>query len=204
MVKKIRLEVPFFKQTTPLNCGSAALKMVLAYLGKEIQIDELDKLAGIKEGRALFTIQLACVAQSLGFRTRLYTKHLSFNLENMALEFYKKYADDFKRFESVQEEANKIGVESKEKVLSLNEVLSFISEKSVPIVLIDWNVISPKAGRGYQGHFVPVVGFDSEQVFIHNPGLGDSQAFMAVNRELFDKARKANGTDEDVLVISKD
>ncbi|MBU0466707.1 MAG: peptidase C39 family protein [Nanoarchaeota archaeon] len=31
----MKLQVPFFKQTTPYNCGPMALRMALAYLGND-------------------------------------------------------------------------------------------------------------------------------------------------------------------------
>jgi len=48
---------------------------------------------------------------------------------------------------------------------------------------------------------VPLVGYDNENVLIHNHGLRDTQEFMKIDRKLFDEARKAKGTDEDVVVI---
>lgn len=90
-----------------------------------------------------------------------------------------------------------------EKSLLLEEILSFVTEESIPIVLIDWNVIMSRKNKGYQGHFVPIVGYDEKVVYIHNPGLKDTKEFMPISRELFDKARKSEGTDEDVAVIYK-
>ena len=46
----MKIRVPFYKQTNPLNCGPSALKMVLAYFGKNIDIKILEEKTGIKEG----------------------------------------------------------------------------------------------------------------------------------------------------------
>ena len=88
-----------------------------------------------------------------------------------------------------------------EKTLELNELLNYVTEESLPIVLLDWNVIKGIPQKGYLGHFVPVVGYTKDLILIHNPGLIDSEAFMELSFSLFDNARKSKGTDEDVLVI---
>ena len=44
----MKLDVPFFKQTTTLNYGPAALRMVLAYMGKVYGISVLERKTGIK------------------------------------------------------------------------------------------------------------------------------------------------------------
>jgi len=43
----MKLEVPFFKQTTPLNCGPVAVRMVLSYFGKNVSLEEIERLVGI-------------------------------------------------------------------------------------------------------------------------------------------------------------
>ncbi len=50
---------------------------------------------------------------------------------------------------------------------------------------------------------MPIVGHDDKNVFVHNSRVTDGQEFMMIHKDTFDKARKANGTDEDVIVIEK-
>ena len=80
-------------------------------------------------------------------------------------------------------------------------VLGFVNKDSIPIILINWNTIKDKKEKGYQGHFVPVVGYDKQNVYIHNHGLNDAEKFMPVPKKTFDEARKAEGTDEDVVIV---
>lgn len=72
----------------------------------------------------------------------------------------------------------------------------------MPIVLLDWNKITKKANT-YHGHFVPVVGYDEKFIYVHNHGLNNPQSFLQIEKKLFDEARKAQGTDEDILIIYK-
>ena len=201
----MKLNVPFYKQTTKLNCGPAALRMILTYFGKDPGIDILEKKTGIKEGKGIFTIQIATAAASLGYKTDFYSKHILFNEEHLKHEFYQKYADNMNLESSKKlvEEAKKAGVNVQEKTLSLEELLRFVNKERIPIVLLDWNVATGNREKGYQGHFVPVIGYDGKNIYVHNHGLKNPQESMPISRELFDEARKASGTDEDIVVIYK-
>jgi len=198
----MKLPVPFYKQTTPLNCGPVALKMVLEYLGEEYSTEFLEEATGIKPGKGLGTITLASVSASLGFRTELFSKHLSFNPENLKMDFYKKYSDsDLTSTEQRIREAEKNGAVLKEKLFNLKEILDKINEDCIAIILLDWNVVKGTPEKGYQGHFVPIVGYDDHNIIVHNHGLNNTKDFMHINKEVFDKARTSPGTDEDIIFI---
>ncbi|MGV8168710.1 MAG: peptidase C39 family protein [Candidatus Nanoarchaeia archaeon] len=200
----MKLDVPFFVQSTPLNCGSNALKMVFAFLGEEFDINVLDEKSGIKEGKSLYTVQLAAAAAGLGFRVDFYSIHIDFNEQNLDLEFYKKYsAMTSNDSEFWVNKARESGVKLHEKSVELKKLLSFVTNDSLPIVILDWNVVLNKKEKGYQGHFVPVVGYDEEFVYVHDGGTNNPAPFVPVPRKVFEEARKAEGTDEDILVIHR-
>ena len=197
----MKLNVPFYKQTTNLNCGPTALKMALLYFGKNYSIKLLEKKTEIKKGKGIFTIQIAAAASKLGYKTIFFSKSVKPNPDNFKMEFYKKYSEDIKRINEAVKKAKLLGVEIHEKKISLGKLLEYVTKESIPIVLLDWNII--KKEKDYQGHFVPVVGYDSKDIYIHNHGLNDPQKFMKIPRKTFDKARKAKGTDEDIAIIFK-
>lgn len=197
----MKLEIPFYNQTTKLNCGPSALRMVLAYFDGDYSLQLLEEKAKIKEGKGVFTIQIAIAAASLGYPADFYSKQVSFNKENLKLEFYQKYADLITQTDIFVEKAKKLGVHVEEKQLSLEEILSKVSVNSLPIILLDWNVVKGTREKGYQGHFVPIVGYDDEKVYIHNHGFTEPTQFLAIDRETFNEARTAKGTDEDVIFI---
>ena len=199
----MKLNVPFFKQTTPLNCGPTTLKMVLAYLDRDYNIKVLEEKTGINEGKGISTIQIAIAAASLNYKTEFYSKHILLNEKNLELDFYKNYSDvDLERSKKLVEKAKSGGVKIQEKELSLKEILSFIKKDSIPIILVDWNIIKNKKEKGYHGHFVPIVGYDNDSIYVHNSGLNEGEAFVKIPKVIFDEARKAQGTDEDIAVIS--
>ena len=198
----MKLNVPFFKQTTPLNCGPTALKMALSYLDKEHDIRNLEERTGINKSKGVSTIQIAIAAASLNYKTEFYSKHILLDEKNLELEFYKNYSDvDLEQSKKLVKKAQINGVKINETPLSLKEILSFVKENSVVIILVDWNVIKNKRDKGYQGHFVPIVGYDNGEVYVHNCGLKDGEPFVKIPKEILDEARKAQGTDEDVIVI---
>ena len=69
------------------------------------------------------------------------------------------------------------------------------------MILLDWNVIKGCPEKGYQGHFVPITGYDENNVYVHNHGMLNPSPYFTIPREVFDEARKSKGTDEDVLFI---
>ncbi len=88
----MRLEIPFFKQTTLLNCGPTVLRMILSYFGKNVSQDAIENKSGFTD-KAVFSIQLALVAASYGFKVEFFTKHRFLNTDNAKLEFYQNYSD---------------------------------------------------------------------------------------------------------------
>lgn len=193
------LNIPFYLQTTKMNCGPVALKMALEFLGEKYSIEELEKLTEIKEGKAVFTIQLAIAARKLGFKVDFFTKFLGMNPENLNLDFYKKYTAERVSLEERFLHAKNLGVKIEEKTISLPEIIDNIKEDRIIILILDWNVI--KGVENYQGHFVPIVGYDEENIYVHNHGFLNPTAFLPISKKLFEKARKAKGTDEDIMII---
>ena len=199
--QSIKLEVPFYKQTTKTNCGSVVLHMVMSYLDKDIDLEILEKIIKINEGKAVLTIQIAIASALSGFPTEFFSKKISFNKENLKLEFYQKYLDNKVDHEKLIEEAKNVGVKIEERRMPIEELLRNVTNKTIPIILLDWNVI--KGESGYQGHFVPIVGYDNESVYVHNNGLNNPTPFLKIKRELFEQARKSEGTDEDIIIIHR-
>jgi ABC-type bacteriocin/lantibiotic exporter with double-glycine peptidase domain len=203
----MKLEVPYHKQTTKLNCGPAALKMALEFLGESYSLKRLEEELRLDKGKGISTIKLAIAARNLGFKTEFFSKVLGINPENLKTDFYKKYTDLIQDSEAQRliAEARKIGVKLYEKTLTLEEIIKNIREERIMIVLLDANLLSKKEKEGFRGHFVPVVGYGKSNIYIHYPSFYStvSRAFLPIKKEIFDKARKAKGTDEDIIIIYK-
>ncbi len=196
------LPVPFYRQTTPFNCGPAALRTVISYFDSDPGIELVESRSEISRGKGASTAQIGIAAASLGYRSRFFSKHLTLTKENLELEFYKQYnSSTIDESKKILERAKSLGVLCEEKTMPLKDILSMITKDSVPILLIDWNVVKGMEEKGYQGHFVPVIGCDDNNVYIHQVAFNTGQSNIAIEKSLFDKARKSQGTDEDVLVV---
>jgi uncharacterized protein YvpB len=210
----MKLEVPFYAQTTPFDCGPTVLRMVVEFLaGKPLDYTKISQLVELEKKGVTFTIGLAKAAAELGFKTEFYTKSLVQNPDVWNLEFAKQHTNGFeesnKKIKRLITEAKKFGAVVAEKTFELPELLAKTTPSSIPIVLLDWSKIT---GKGqYAGHFVPLVGFDEQNVYVHteyNVGTKEnriikSRPFFAIPHQTFDSARKSFGTDEDLIVINK-
>jgi hypothetical protein len=180
--------------------------MVVEYLDKKpYSREQLQDLVDRDRSGATWTIGLAKSAAQLGFRAEFYSSCLGFNPKNYELEFYKKEADDAssteRKLERLKKEAVELKVQMEERSLSLDEILTKINVNCVPIILLDWGKI--KGTGKFVGHFVPIVGYDGENVYVHNQGIHNPEAFIPIKRGLFDLARKSPGTDEDIVFIHR-
>jgi hypothetical protein len=199
----MQIDIPFFQQTNILNCGPMALKMIFSYFGDDFDIDEIEKKANIKEGKGFSSVNLCIAIAKLGFKAEFFSKTLCFDESNLQFDFYKKYVDPESESPKLIKEAKDLGIEMHEKTIKLDDILSYLSPTSVPIILLDWSVVVGKEDKGYRGHFVPIVGYDLENVYVHDHGFKEPKAHMPIKREVFEKARKAKGTDEDLLIVYK-
>lgn len=191
----MRYDVPFRRQESSLECGPTALQMTTAFLGEEKGLEAIRDLLDFS-GNAVYTIQLATTACELGFEADFYTSDLQNEHEG---DYYEENAEEISN-EKLNSEAREGGVEIREKQLELDELFDLLDEGRIPIVLLDWNVIQDE--EGYLGHFVVLTGYTESKAIIHNPDSGEGD-YVKINREVFDEARKADGTDQDVAVIKK-
>jgi ABC-type bacteriocin/lantibiotic exporter with double-glycine peptidase domain len=162
----MKLQVPFYKQTTPANCGPYTLKMVFSFLGKDFPIEEIEEKSRIKEGKGVSTLHLAVAALDLGFKVRFFSKYEDVNQENLGPEFYRSLMEEdyLAVVRNLIKEIKSKSAEVEIKSIGIDELLSYVTENSIPIVLMDWNTIKGRKEKGYYGHFVPVVGYDQENI----------------------------------------
>ena len=195
------LPVPFHKSLKDTDCGPLALKMVLEYFGKKLPIEQIAKEEKQLETGLVWTLGILRAAHKLGFRAKLISTTNFSHTED--IDYYKKYANDkgMLVLKELEKEAKQLNLDVEEKNMPLNELLGYVTENSVPIVLINWFVVAGK--EGFSGHFVPLVGFDEENVYVHNPGIASAQPYLKVKRAKFVQAWESKGTDKDCVVVFK-
>jgi len=196
----MKLNVPFYKSEKDTDCGPLALRMALGYLGEDHSFEEISKLEKQLDTGLVWSIGIARAAKKLGFQVKVLST-TNFNPEENNIEYYKKYADNkgMLILKEIHEENKALGIENIEKNMQLEELLTYVSNKSIPIVLINWNVVAGK--EGFSGHFLPITGYDDENVYVHNPGIAKAMAYLPIKRNIFLKAWESKGTDKDTIVI---
>ena len=198
------LNIPFYSNAFK-DCGPVSLQMVLEFFDEKYDLERIRQLVDPETGGGTWTIGIAKAAAQLGFKVEFYTKHLGINPKSYKLDFYKKETSGIKeskeRLQRITKECLKLGVKLNETRLSLDEILSKINNDCVPIILIDWNMFIDN--KGYQGHILPITGYDNKYIYVHQPGPMNPRTNFPIEKGLFNKARKAKGTDEDVVFIHK-
>ncbi len=198
------LPVPFYAQE-PNECGPVTLKMVLEYLGKKYEKERIKNLLDRESSGTTWTLDLARVAAKLKFNVEFYTTSLELNEELFSMSWYQQHAADAEaskaKIAKLVAECRRYNVNLQERSLTQEEVLKKVNKDCIPIICLDWGKI--KNVSTYIGHFVPVIGYDESNVIIHNPGPENPQPNMTINRNAFETARKAKGTDEDIVFIHR-
>ncbi|MBX7142971.1 MAG: peptidase C39 family protein [Oligoflexia bacterium] len=197
-----KLDVPFLINAK-LDCGPIALAMVSAYFGVKTSLERIQELVVAETSGATWTLGLAAAAAELGLSVSLFSRSLGVRPENFSLDYYREHAAGVSEAEAkltvLANRCRKFGGHLEERQLSLNELFALISSGAVPVMLIDWAKVVGKPN--YIGHFVPLVGYNDSDVYIHNPGPDRAEPFMPLSHDLFELARKSPGTDEDILVV---
>jgi hypothetical protein len=98
--------------------------------------------------------------------------------------------------------ARAAGVEVVERRLSLEALLGLLAPGVGVIVLVDVRKLRGGDG-GYFGHFMPLVGYTRGCVLLHDCAREAPRPRLRVPRATFDAARVAEGTDEDVVIVTR-
>lgn len=205
------LSIPFYENTMDgQQCMQVAMKSVLKYfLNQDFSLPELDCLSGRKSGKWTWTSQIVTALDDLGLQTKFYSRSdLEPFLEGEPFirRYYGKDADkilqytDLPVFLASIKKLLKYNIFQKQK-LPFDQIKSAIKSGYVPLMLIDHNIIAGLKSP-YQGHFVVVTGYDEKNVFYHESGPTQPQPNKKVSQSLFLEAWNANGTDNDVIIVS--
>lgn len=96
-------------------------------------------------------------------------------------------------------EIKNLDVKIQKRNIFLKELLNYVSQDSIPIVLVNWYLIRGK--KGFSGHFIAITGYDKENIYSHNSSIADAMPYFPIKRKTFLKAGESKGTDKDTVVI---
>ncbi|MFW5704738.1 MAG: peptidase C39 family protein [Nanoarchaeota archaeon] len=200
----MKLNINLVNQDNSNSCGQVALKVVCDYFGKEVSIDKLKELTYPDKSGVTWSQGILLGALELGFKGKLYSKVLGLDESNFELEYYRNNMDKLEevtqKIDFFETEIFKFGGEMFEKTLSLDELLSKVDVNNLAIILIDWGVVDNRDKNFF--HYVVISGYDESYVYVYD-GSKEKQTHFPIKRDIFDKARKIKGTDEDLIFIHK-
>ncbi len=201
----LMLWVPLRVQEEDFDCGFASLAMVLDYFScdpsREVSIQHLKSIAGLRPGRCAFTVQLAIAAAKLEFRAEFYSKSMYGDSRLWQLPYYRSFAVTQDEALQMVKTARQHGVSLCKREIALDELLSRTSENCVPVTLLDWSIVKEHV-RGYVGHYVTVVGHDERFVRVNDPGFLPHENYP-ISRQIFEAAMGSPGADKHVLFIHR-
>lgn len=177
----VKYDVPFVSNTEDdLHCLQAAYMMIVKYYmpGFEIEWDEWDRLTGFEKGKGTWATASLLWFIDNGFEVR----HISlFDYE----DFAKNGGDYLLRLSGnevgewqvahsnipLEQERSRLLLESgcfEKREPTLEDVQNYLDKGYLLHVLVNWNRLAGKGG--YFGHGVTVIGYDEENVYMHDPG----------------------------------
>lgn len=207
-------EVPHVRQMHSWDCGLACVLMVLRALGRNAyDLKHLQQLCGTT---SVWTVDLAHLLRHFALDVCFLTVTIGAN-PGFALEtFYKEtMEEDRKRVDFLFERAAQAGIHIQRRSLSGQELAAVVLSGSfLAIALVDKRKFShPGASAtclpeccgssaGYTGHYVVVCGYDRSREMFKIRDPASSSESHDISSHAFEEARKAFGTDEDLLLVS--
>lgn len=203
--------VPHIKQREHWDCGISCCLMLCKHFAINCTYETLTRLIGTQ---SVWTIDLAYLLYKVGVQARLYTVTVGVDPSYKDKSFYRnELSEDELRVNRLFYEASKHDITVSKRSLSNKEFDSLLSERAIIIVLVDkrqlkceqcstlekriWGALKSE----FIGHFVLVVGYTPEGLYaVLDP---DESHGCVVTPTVLHKARCTHGTDEDLLVISR-
>ncbi|KAG4923338.1 hypothetical protein GLYMA_18G032000v4 [Glycine max] len=206
-------EVPHINQIYTWDCGLACVLMVLKTIG--VNNCDIPTLAELCRTTSIWTVDLAYLLQRFAVAFSYFTVTFGANPNYCIESFYKEeLPNDLVRVDLLFQKAMEAGIDIQCRSISAEEIsILILSGKYVAIALVDHNKLShvlqdvPVPGvfsnnSGYTGHYVLICGYDAGADMFEIRDPGSSKKHKRISSKSLEEARKAFGTDEDLLLIS--
>ncbi|XP_013167999.1 PREDICTED: protein GUCD1 isoform X2 [Papilio xuthus] len=213
--KYIEHKVHHYQQCFNWDCGIACVMMLLSLEQRDYLKKHFTKICH-DEGflQSTWTIDLCFLLKRFGIEHCMYTIIKGVNSRRAINDGINYQA--CKRVQIRISNAEEVGISIKEKELRMEELLSHVECNGPAIVLVDSPLLicdlckhnKMKAefrrafGGRYKGHYVLIVGRSGNKVLYRDPAL--SARLCATSPARLHAARRAPGTDFDVILINRD
>ncbi|CAL0334862.1 unnamed protein product [Lupinus luteus] len=206
-------EVPHINQIYTWDCGLACVTMVLKTIG--INDCNIQSLAELCCTNSIWTVDLAYLLQRFSVTFSYFTVTYGANPNYCVESFYKEeLPNDLVRVDTLFRKAMEAGIDIQCRSISGKEIsVLILSGKYIAIALVDHNKLSHvwqeddhvpgvfSNNPGYTGHYVLICGYDAEADMFEIRDPASSKKHNMVSSKSLEEARKAFGTDEDLLLI---
>ncbi|CAF1297809.1 unnamed protein product [Adineta ricciae] len=211
------LPVKHFKQNSNWDCGVVCLQMIIDYYHCD-RSKFKTLLDNYECNHSTWTIDLLHLLHQSDIPAILHTITIGCSQSYDNVPYYEKLIDkDRRRVDQLfKDEAANVKLGG----LPWSELKEHLVKYRTPcLVLIDANQLQcctcqrttwtrlvdkllPMISSSYQGHYVLLIGFieDETNEFIRYADPGKTDGFCTTTRENFDQARRAFGTDEDLIL----
>ena len=203
----MKLDIPFYSQSTEFTCDPACLMMALKYFYSEI---ELSKELEFDIWREAYGIGIpGCMPQGLAYSTllRKLNATLICKKENLVEMSEKLAAGENKEItlftsQTLLKKAIDIGLNLFDKSPNLEDIENALSKNQIPIVMVNMkllhNIDSP--------HWIIVSGMNKENLWINDPYNKNGRDFVIKRKEILqmmDDLKKYSGIEKRMLLIFK-
>ncbi|KAK7290081.1 hypothetical protein RIF29_04251 [Crotalaria pallida] len=207
-------EVPHITQIYTWDCGLACVAMVLRTIG--INDCGIQALAELCCTNSIWTVDLAYLLQRFSITFSYFTVTFGANPNYCVESFYKEeLPNDLLRVDMLFRKAMEAGIDIQCRSISGEEIsVLILSGKYIAIALVDHNKLSLAwqedddhvpgifgNNPGYTGHYVLICGYDAGADMFEIRDPASSKKHKMVSSKSLEEARKAFGTDEDLLLI---
>ncbi|XP_024403500.1 guanylyl cyclase 1 [Physcomitrium patens] len=208
------IQVPHVRQLCNWDCGLACVLMVLKFLG--IQGCDLKYLSQLCQTTSIWTVDLAHLLRHFKVDVAFLTVTIGANPSFAVETFYQgNMEEDGERVNMLFAKAPQVGIRVQWRSITGEELsLMILSGGFLAIALVDKRKLSHPwldelcladccgLNTGYTGHYVVICGYDmdADEFEIRDPASGSTSERISL--DALDEARKAFGTDEDILLIS--
>ncbi|XP_057429614.1 guanylyl cyclase 1 isoform X2 [Lotus japonicus] len=165
---------------------------------------------------SIWTVDLAYLLQRFSVTFSYFTVTFGANPNYCIESFYQEeFPNDLVRVDMLFQKAMEAGIDIQCRSISAKEIsILILSGKYIAIALVDHNKLSYvwqddvhvpgvfSNNLGYTGHYVLICGYDAgaDMFEIRDPASSKKQ--KRISSKSLEEARKAFGTDEDLLLIS--
>ncbi|KAL2333311.1 hypothetical protein Fmac_014524 [Flemingia macrophylla] len=207
------IDVPHINQIYTWDCGLACVLMVLKTIG--VNNYDIQALAELCCTTSIWTVDLAYLLQRFSVAFSYFTVTLGANPKYCVESFYKdELPNDLVRVDMLFQKAVEAEIDIQCRSISAEEIsILVLSGKYIAIALVDHNKLShvlqedvPVPGvfsnnPGYTGHYVLICGYDAGADMFEIRDPASSKKHKRISLKSLEEARKAFGTDEDLLLI---